>query len=216
LRRYVQAERLDTLEPNDPELAANLRDLERLGRLTGRDRFFRTRIREVQIERPNVVELGAAGGDLAASILGAPEIEIGRYHLIERLVPPRELPANGTAHCIDLLDTDAWPTGDVLLASLILHQFEAMDLAAIGTRARRFAHIICSEPLRCRRAGHFLRALHAVRLVGDLTLDDGLISIRAGFRPGELPALLGLDETDWEIAETTTATGLLRLVARRR
>jgi hypothetical protein len=42
-----------------------------------------------------------------------------------------------------------------------------------------------------------------------------LVSIRAGFVPGELPERLGLDSAKWRVHEETTWRGGLRMLASR-
>jgi hypothetical protein len=49
-----------------------------------------------------------------------------------------------------------------------------------------------------------------------VTRHDMPASIRAGFRRGELPALLGLDSKKWILRELSHWRGSLRLVASRR
>jgi hypothetical protein len=49
-----------------------------------------------------------------------------------------------------------------------------------------------------------------------VTRHDMPASIRAGFRKGELAALLGLDRSAWIIEETETLRGSLRFSATRR
>ncbi len=53
-------------------------------------------------------------------------------------------------------------------------------------------------------------------LLNRVTRYDMLVSIRAGFRRGELPALLGLERAEWELEERCTLRGAYRLSARRR
>jgi hypothetical protein len=49
-----------------------------------------------------------------------------------------------------------------------------------------------------------------------VTRHDMPTSIRAGFCPGELPALLGLDSKKWSVSESSHWRGALRLAASRR
>ena len=52
--------------------------------------------------------------------------------------------------------------------------------------------------------------------MGEVTRHDMPASIRAGFRQGELPVLLGLNSEDWTISESSHWRGALRLIAKRR
>ena len=51
--------------------------------------------------------------------------------------------------------------------------------------------------------------------VGPATKHDMIVSIRAGFLPGELPNVLGLDAADWRVREETNWRGGLRMLAYR-
>ena len=48
-----------------------------------------------------------------------------------------------------------------------------------------------------------------------VTRHDMHVSIRGGFRRGEMGAVLGLDGGDWELRESVDFRGAVRLVARR-
>ena len=77
-----------------------------------------------------------------------------------------------------------------------------------------FQVLIFSEPLRSRWALG-LSSL-ARPIVGRVTAHDMPASIRAGFQPGELSRLLGLEPGRWQVEETGTLNGVLRFKAWRR
>jgi hypothetical protein len=84
----------------------------------------------------------------------------------------------------------------------------------LGERLQSFRLIIFCEPLRSSLP-LFLSKL-SNPFLGEVTRHDMPVSIRAGFRPGELPALLGLDSKKWILRELSHWRGSLRLVASRR
>ena len=107
-------------------------------------------------------------------------------------------------------DTEA----EACVGSLILHHFSDEALRELGERLQSFRLIIFCEPLRSRPP-LFLSKL-SNPFLGEVTRHDMPASIRAGFRRGELPALLGLDSKKWIIRELSHWRGSLRLVASRR
>jgi hypothetical protein len=56
-----------------------------------------------------------------------------------------------------------------------------------------------------------------MRLLGInyVTREDIHTSIRAGFRGDELPELLGLDPTEWQVHTSCTPLGAYRMIAQR-
>ena len=71
--------------------------------------------------------------------------------------------------------------------------------------------VLCfSEPWRSRWA--LLQGRLLWPFLGRVTRHDMAVSIRAGFRRGELPALLGLGD-EWTVQEQCTRLGACRMVA---
>lgn len=103
---------------------------------------------------------------------------------------------------------------DVVVGSLVLHHFDETELARLGTLLARARHLVFAEPLRhpLPLVGSFL----AMPFVGRVTRHDMPVSIRAGFVPGELPRLLGLDPAGWTIDELRVWRGTVRFRAARR
>ena len=75
--------------------------------------------------------------------------------------------------------------GGVVVANLFLHHFEDEQLAEMG-RLLEGCEVICvSEPWRSRLA--MLEGRFLFPFVNGVTRHDMMVSIRAGFRRGELP-----------------------------
>ncbi|WP_156345079.1 hypothetical protein [Verrucomicrobium spinosum] len=104
---------------------------------------------------------------------------------------------------------------DIVVANLILHHFQDDQLAILGRRLHRARLLIVSEP--ARHSIHLWkgRLLNAVLGFNHVTMFDMARSIQAGFRVGELPKLLHLDQTIWTVRESTSQLGAYRLVAER-
>ena len=98
-----------------------------------------------------------------------------------------------------------------LIANLFLHHFEVPALVELGQIIdRRFSRVIVSEPARYS----IFRALSYLLFpfINDVTRHDTLVSIGAGFRPGELGVALGLSSS-WQCRESVTAFGAYRFEA---
>jgi hypothetical protein len=120
-------------------------------------------------------------------------------------------------HSADLREASLYEGADLLLGCLILHQFEEKDLARLGEIVMKSSirRMLFAEP---RRAPLHVWQLRAGRLLGfnEVTLYDGPASIRAGFRGGELPRLLGLRENHWSWRLGETGLGAYRMEAWRK
>jgi hypothetical protein len=101
----------------------------------------------------------------------------------------------------------------MLVANLFLHHFEGEDLRRLGKICEGFDMLIFNEPDRSHIAAFLGRLLHP--FVNHVTRHDMQVSIRAGFRSGEMTALLGLDASHWKIRETSTWRGARRVIALR-
>ena len=210
MRRVVKPEILDHLAHDDPEARVSRRDLRMINALMGNPTWFSRRLRSPELRK--VVEIGAGDGALCARLAAdRPEVEIAAVDLAPRpaALPGKILWARG-----DVFDELSKLSGDTLAANLFLHHFEAPALRRLGDLIRRFRLICVSEPLRCRRAILLGGLLHP--LVNRVTRHDMGVSIHAGFRRGEIPALLGLEEGEWDINEVSTWRGAQRMVAWRR
>lgn len=209
--RSVIPEILDELSSDDPRAIRSRRDLRFINSLMGNYRWIRYRVRHTQLYEPHAwVEVGAGDGKLCD-------------------VLPRGFPVSG----IDFAprpekwrDGWDWHQGDVfdnlrtlrktrlpdgLIANLFLHHFDFAALAELGQIIdQRFSRIIVSEPARYpifRTLGYAL-----FPFVNDVTRHDTLVSIDAGFRPGELGVALGLSPS-WKCRESVTALGAYRFEA---
>jgi hypothetical protein len=105
-------------------------------------------------------------------------------------------------------------SGSVCCGALILHHFDTESLRKLGREFPRFSHLLFTEPHR----SPFPLAMAGLisPLVGKVTRHDMPASIKAGFRLGELPLLLGLTPSEWIVRERVTLRGSLRFSASRR
>jgi 2-polyprenyl-3-methyl-5-hydroxy-6-metoxy-1,4-benzoquinol methylase len=157
-----------------------------------------------------IVELGAGDGHLCTALERRGFSVTG----CDRIARPRGLPERVAWKAGDIMDTLPGLRGDVAVAVLFLHHFEEAALAAIGHCLRTgFETLVFCEPHR-----HPLALAEGALLlpfVSRATRHDMMVSLRAGFRPGEMSELLGLRTAEWEWQETTTLLGAIRMIARR-
>ena len=101
---------------------------------------------------------------------------------------------------------------DVILVCHFLHQLPEETLRQLGRQLAGARLILAAETRRHPLAAGLCRAS---RLIGFSAegIGDGLKSIRAGFRGGELKELLELDEARWRVKLTETLLGSYRLIA---
>lgn len=199
MTRRVEPEWLDTLPAADPRARRSRRDLRRVNTLMLNAWIVRRELREaVPAGARRVAELGAGDGAFALRILPplAPGAAPAAVTLVDR--QPADEPgarerlrARGweaawiRCDVFDWLARDAGPF-DAIVANLFLHHFEAPALEALlAGVARRTAVFIACEPRRSRPA------LWGARLLGlagcnGVTRHDAVVSVRAGFRDGEL------------------------------
>lgn len=216
--RRVEPEILDTLAPNDPAALANRRDILRINRIQGSYQWIAKQLRWHRRAGEPIIELGAGLGDLGRevarrAILGT---HAGHYAGLDLWPRPQNWPEPWEWYQADLLTFEQYADYPVVVANLILHQFENDELRSLGATLREKARVfIINEPRRGLRAKWGFRALCLLG-ANHVTRHDGAVSIRAGFRGNELPTLLGLDEADWQYYVEETLLDAYRLLAIRR
>jgi hypothetical protein len=199
--RTVVPEWLDQLPPQDPKAVASRRDLRRLNFWMGNARIIRTVLAELcRPTKPAIVaELGAGDGTFflrVARLLrwrhcGA------KVYLVDRHPSVSAETCRAFAKIgweIEIIEADvfdwlpAQPPLDVLVANLFLHHFEPFRLTALFRLISQSARaLVACEPRRCAPA---LGAGCMLGLLGcnSVTRHDAPISVRGGFRAGELSA----------------------------
>lgn len=208
MKRVVEPEILDTLQGDDPAARRGRRDLRLVNLLMGNERWLARAVAKEPAAARGVVELGAGDGRLAAVL--ARRFPVTAIDLAGR---PPGLPEVVEWRRGDVFDLLGGTPGGVVVANLFIHHFAAGALGELGRGLRRFEVVCLSEPWRVALATWLGRACHP--LIGPVTRHDMHVSIRAGFRRGELAGLLGLDGGNWSWRERTDLRGAIRLVARR-
>ncbi len=207
--RIVEPEILDHLPHEDPAARRSRLDLRRINFLMGNERWILRALKQFPDAAASMIcEIGAGDGELVAKIRrGFPNIRITACDLAPR-------PA-GLDPAIDWRSGDIFQhapsPGGVLVANLFLHHFEGEGLRHLGKVCEGFDMLIFNEPDRSRIAAFLGTLLHP--FVNHVTRHDMQVSIRAGFRGGEMASLMGLDTSVWKIRETSTWRGARRVIA---
>lgn len=214
MKRLVQPEILDSLPQDHPDAKANRRDLRLINRVMGNYAWFAKRLVPLLHRDDQILELGAGTGELGLSLQKQIEASFSGLDVWSR---PPDWPPGWDWIQDDLVSFEGYANFDVLVANLILHQFEEDALRILGEKiaASKIDLILASEPARYKVHQWQLKLLRPLGL-NHVSRHDGHVSIEAGFRGGELPALLGLDEARWEIEIASGIRGAYRMVARRR
>lgn len=216
--RIVEPEILDSLPEDHPDAISNRKDILLINHLQGNFRWVARQLKTLAEKGEGLIELGAGAGDLGDYLQRKKALDpaIHQYTGLDLWKRPDIWP--GQWHWIqeDMTKFDGFSTTPLIVGNLILHQFDDAFLESLGERFQESARaIVICEPLRSATG---LLGLNLLRLKGlnYVSVHDGAVSIRAGFRRGELPALLGLDSSDWAIDEQETLLGAYRMVALRK
>ncbi len=212
--RLVQPEILDSLPEEAPAARRSRRDLRVLNRLLGNETWFRDVLAGRRRPDDRILEVGAGEGTLARALMKAGLGPVAGLDLARR---PADWPVQAPWFQTSVFEFVSWTDYSVVMGNLVFHHFKADELAEIGAQlGRRARLIVLSEPLRSRRSAWLFSLVCPLIKADPVTRHDGRVSIEAGFRGDELPALLKLDPKQWSWRITHTVFGSYRLVAERR
>jgi hypothetical protein len=208
MRRTVEPEILDGLPHDDPAAVRSRRDLRRINAVMGNHRWLCGEVGG----GGRVIELGAGDGGLAGRLADSGARVTG----LDLAPAPKDLAPGVSWREGDLFETLPSVTGDALVGCLILHHFEGDRLGMLGEEIREngVGRVLAVEPHRSGRALAQARLLFP--FVNAVTRHDMVVSIRAGFREGELASALGMGGNEWEVRESVTLLGAYRFEAVRK
>jgi hypothetical protein len=213
VKRCVQTELLDTLPVGDPRAVRSRRDLRRVNGWMRQHAIMANALQTALHRHPpgHITELGAGDGNFllrVAQIISPrwPDVKIALPDLqknvsAETLAAFAALGWSAEAIVADVFDwLQTSDAGEVVIANLFLHHFEAARLAElfrlISQRAKLF---IATEPRRAPWPRFCSRLLWVIGCNG-VTRHDAVVSVRAGFSGEELSALWP-DRQNWRLAE---------------
>lgn len=213
----MEPEILDTLPPDDPVAQRSRRDLVRINAVMGNARWIKralatARAQGVLDQGAPITEVGAGDGRLASALAGQ------GYEVTAIDLTPKPATCSPDVRWIQedvrTALSDDLLRGSILLACLFWHHLQEDDLAHLQEVLPQFRGILATEPWRARFT--VIPGAGAVPLVNHVTRHDLFVSLRAGFRPGELVQSWSLTPDQWQLEETTTLLGAYRLQAWRR
>jgi 2-polyprenyl-3-methyl-5-hydroxy-6-metoxy-1,4-benzoquinol methylase len=211
--RTLKPELLDSLPPDHPDAQRSRRDLVLINRIMGNHRWIARTLPALVRPGERVLELGAGTGELGQRLARSGVISDG-LDLVPR---PDTAAPSAQWHQSDLLTFPDYLRYPTIVGNLILHHFSDDQLRQLGARLRESARlVIACEPWRDRRCQLLFKALAPLFGANHVTRHDAIVSIAAGFRAGELPEALGLDDGNWDYRCHMTALGAYRMVAIRR
>lgn len=211
--RVLEDETLDHLAENDPRAVHSRRDLQRINRLMGSAGIIGNVLWKSGIAPKRIIELGTGDGTLMLRLAKRFADEWKNVHVT--LLDRQDLVNEETRAEFGRLgwqvetlcaDVNAWAAQqndahwDVCIANLFIHHFDEKQIGALfAALAARSDFFIACEPRRERLPFYMS---HLVGFVGanDVTREDAVLSVRAGFRGKELSALWPQDQ-GWKLEE---------------
>jgi hypothetical protein len=214
--RIVASERLDNLASDDPLAIRSRRDLRRVHRAMRSLAILKGAISRLNAATAprRILELGAGDGSLLLRLARTMRPQWGDLELTlldrQNLLSVSaqqifvELNWHVTVMCMDALEWAKSPPTqhyDLCITTLFLHHFDCAELrrllAGVATRADAF---IACEPRRS------LIARLGSRLIGllganEVTREDSIKSVAAGFNDQELTGLWSKVPGDWRTGE---------------
>jgi hypothetical protein len=216
MQRRVSPERLDEMAPDDPLARRSRRDLQRVHRLMRSLTILREAVGMLPMTRPprRILELGAGDGTLmlrfAQSLRPSwRDVQVTFLDRQDLLSAATRSQFGQLTWEVQTLTTDAsdWARPpferqyDLCVTTLFLHHFQSRALEQLlGAVAARCHAFIACEPRRNRTAwiGSHLLGLSGAN---EVTREDGVTSVIAGFTDQELSALWPRSDPGWQLRE---------------
>lgn len=211
MQRTLEPELLDGLPPDHPDALHNRRDLRLTNSIMGNHAWFARTLPRLVRAGERVLEIGAGTGELGLR-LAARGLPVDG---LDRWPRPAKWPLAQRWHEVDIRTFDGWAEYPVVIGNLILHQFSAAELQALGRKLSHARLLVACEPVRRRASQLAYRVVAPLFGANHVTLHDAHVSIAAGFCGDELARVLGLPSAEWATAWHTTLLGAYRMIARR-
>lgn len=188
VNRLVAPEILDGLDAADERAVRSRRDLRLVNWFMRGEEWIVSELRKIRgLKR--VVDLGAGSGCLASAIIqDMPALEVVCVDLTSR---PHHLDPRISWWQGDVCDYQCYDSHTVVVTNLFLHHLDTAQLEALRARIQEVCGVLAAEPYR--GVAGLVMSRFLFPFVNDVTRHDMLVSIRAGFKRGELGALLGPD-----------------------
>jgi len=186
--RSTDPELLDASLP-EAEVRKSLADLRFVNRWLGSRRGLLRTIAPYLPPRGRLLDVGCASGDVTAFLqAGLPGLSLA-VGVDRKTLHLRDAPSGLGRVAADVRQLPFRPRSfDVVTASLFLHHFDAAELPALLRGLARIARraIVVSDLRRALVPYLFGRATFPLLFETPVSVHDGLVSIRRGFRDEEL------------------------------
>lgn len=204
---------LDELPAHHPDAVASRKDLQSFNQALGNWRWFRREAVSRIFRHERALELGAGTGELGETL----QNDGLAWDGIDRAPRPATWSANCHWHQRNIFDFGGWSNYKVITGNLILHHFTRDQLGQLGAAISQHARLIMIGDLR-RGSWQRLSFFVYARLIraNRVSLHDGSLSVRAGFRADELAQQLGLQRDRWKIELPFGHFSAYRMIATRR
>ena len=213
--REIGKEKLDSLPASHPHALANRRDLQFLNRLMGTRRWFERSLPKSIESTGKILELGAGDGSLSHDLQrrhsGGGDWQ---WHVLDLQKVPARNSRGLHWHEADLLRFNDYPSFEVVIGNLILHQFNESQLQILGEKLQQGPRTLIFQEL-WRTAIPYWGSRVITLFMHPVTRHDAPVSVRAGFRAMELADQLGLTSKEWTISLEYSPLGAYRMVANR-
>jgi 2-polyprenyl-3-methyl-5-hydroxy-6-metoxy-1,4-benzoquinol methylase len=186
VKRIVEPEILDDLDPADPDAVRSRRDLRMINSLMGGQAWVVKQVCGLQ-DVQRIVELGAGDGKLCRKMKSRlPDCEVVAVDLIAK---PDGVRDDVTWQTSNVLEYDEFDSDTVVVANLFMHHLEDHELHVLAARLKEVHAVVFAEPHRKISALCLGRCLFP--LVNHVTRHDMIASIKAGFTRGEMAGAFG-------------------------
>ncbi len=213
MKREVRDELLDMLPQDHPDAEASRRDIIRINCILGSHRWWARTLRPLVRSGDRILEIGAGLGSLADYLIERlPDVEV---HAMDVTPRPPQLHGNVEWIRANALQFDDYSGYDIIIGNFLLHQFREEELQNLGVRMQGRARVMAFSETARRKLHLYQFWLLRLLPLNPVTIHDGKLSIRSGFRDDELPRMLGLSQPSWRVHTESTWLGLYRVLALR-
>jgi SAM-dependent methyltransferase len=186
--RATDPESLDLGVP-EAEAIRSLRDIRRVNRWLGGRRSLLRAIRPFLGNGGRILDVGCGSADLPAAVVARSAGRVTAVGVDLKALHLRQAPATVLRTVADVRALPFAPRSfEVVTASLFLHHFDGPEVACVLAALFRLARraLIVNDLHRAVVPWIFARSVFPFVFESQVSVDDGLLSIRRAFRPHEL------------------------------
>ena len=188
MKRIINPELLDHLDPSDSKAVRGRWDLAVINLIMSNENWFIDQLKSLSIEVDTLIELGAGEGLLLTKIHHYfPNLRLIGCDFISR---PEGLHKNINwikGNFLEHINNMPISSKTIIIANLVLHHFDKNQLEIMRIAFSEASSFIIVEPYRS--LGSLALAYSLFPFLGTVTRSDIITSIRAGFIEDELETI---------------------------